>query len=214
MKNTRQTLRSSSLPSWGNRCKFLLPGQKLLCRPASVFLMSTAKGVLSACGMLARKLEYFECMSRHHKAASPPVPPHLVWEPRDVFAWDIHPRSKNVPALPDDFSLNCLQLWVHKRTTWLNCSRKLPPGVSPQIAQIITPLDITSDDNFSIRPPPSKISTCSPASQPEAKATAHSLHLSRPEDRHGGPCSALRRLFRIPQNKPPCSYTLLPCKKH
>lgn len=51
-----------------------------------------------------------------------PFPPNsCACEPHDVLLCDSSPRPNKVPALSNYFSLKCLQLWVYKRTTWLNC---------------------------------------------------------------------------------------------
>lgn len=121
-RKTPGTCWSSSLSSVGNRCKFLPHGQKLPGGPASVCLTSAAKGALSAFGMLARNLHHPESISdtlRQPDHASPQI--SVCVNHTMSFQCGGNPRPKRAPALSDYVRRKCLQRWVHKRTTWLNC---------------------------------------------------------------------------------------------
>lgn len=104
---------SSSLPSSGNRCKFLPYGQRLPSGPVSVCVMSAAKEASSAFGMLARNLEHLESISDTLRQPDHPSPQIPVCVNRTMsFQCDGNPRPKQAPAMSKYIRLNSLQRWV------------------------------------------------------------------------------------------------------
>lgn len=123
MRNTRQTFCSNSLPSLGNRCKFLPHGQKRLWGPASVFLMSATKGVPAASGMLAKNLESLE--STVSQPDHPLLAKSCECQPHYVLPYDLHPRPQKSAHIIQLHQPHMPTLSGPQKSNRVNCEKAL-----------------------------------------------------------------------------------------
>lgn len=133
MKNTRQTLWSNSLPSWGESMQILAAWSKAALRSCFCVFEVSYLGVLSASGTLAKNLESLEGVLRQPRHSLPANSAHgCVSTTPHVFPYDRHPRPpKKCPHCLVTLASNAHILGSIEEATRLAAKRHFTPAGGP-----------------------------------------------------------------------------------